>query len=159
AVVALKGAQCAFGPGAEHTVRATTVVPELEQPLLQDAHVIADDRMVGDERDDPVAEAPTGGVDRLVRLRPDDAVDGQPAVLLDGPDRQVRLVVEDAAGRRAVEQQAQRHQRATDLGHGGTSVAAVDQRHAWVSYGLNGCAGLGPRFRTRRRRPGPAQPK
>ena len=103
AVLALQPLERLLGERTEDAVGAAGVVAELEQPLLQRGDVVTDEHPRR-EGQDAVAEPPAGGGQGAVGLGADDAVDRQPAVLLEVPQRPVGRLVEDRVGGRLREQ-------------------------------------------------------
>ena len=87
--VALELAQRLLGLDTEQAVDAAAVEAHVEQPLLQRADVVAGHQPRGHVGQDPVAEAPAGLVQRVVGRAADDAVDGEPALLLERAHRAV----------------------------------------------------------------------
>ena len=81
----------------EDAVGADQVVAELQQLRLQRGDVVAGEQRPWLVRQHPVAEAPAGAGQRGVGLRPDDAVDGDAAALLEVPDRELGGLVETPA--------------------------------------------------------------
>ena len=88
---------------------------------------------------DPVAEAPAGLVEAAEGQRPDDAVDGEPALLLEGADGELDAIVEERPeGRltleRSVAQKTDPLEQTGDLGDCGTRVAVPDDPESvWQS--------------------------
>ena len=95
---ALEGADRRLGVGPEEPVDPARVEAEAEESLLELGDVVAADQVPGGVSQQPVAELPLGCVERCVGPGPDDAVDEQPASLLERADGRVELLVEDLRG-------------------------------------------------------------
>jgi hypothetical protein len=101
---------------------------EVEQPLLQGEDVVTAGQAAGNVGEQPVTEPPAGFVEDPVGERADDAVDGQPTLLLEGAHRPVEVGVEGVTrharvgGGRLVVPVEGGQQRA-DLGDGRAGVA------------------------------------
>ena len=111
--------------GAEDPVDPGDREPELLQLRLQRQDVVTGQRVRDDVRQQPVAQPPARVVDRPVRLRADDPVDHQPALLLEPPDSVRGRFVVDVV---TAGQQPEPLELADDLGDGLTAVA--DPVHA-----------------------------
>ena len=129
--VALELAQRLLGLDAEQAVDPAAVESHVQQPLLQCGDVVAGHQPGRHEEQDPVAETPAGLLERVVRPRPDQAVDRDAALLLERPDGPVGRLVEERAGRveqvgpLTVGEQAEQGQLRADLGHRRPGVAAA----------------------------------
>ena len=136
-VLTLVGHQRVVGVQPEVAVDQAGVEPEILQPGLQGGDVVAVHRraelMVQRAGAEPVRRLLQRTVGRLA----DDAVDQQPAVLLEGAHRMVEIVVEHVhrdvlAGGQVlvgVVDHAQRRQRSPDLGDRTPAVTATQTRH------------------------------
>ena len=71
------------------------VKPELGEAGLQGHDVVALDEVLGQVTQHPVAEGPAGTVEDGIRGPADDAVDDEPAPLLEGLDGLLDPLVED----------------------------------------------------------------
>lgn len=91
---ALELTQRVIGQRAEHAVGSTGVEAELIEPTLQFCHIITAHEMPGDELQDAIAELPASLVQAPERVRTDDAIGGQAAILLEGAHGKVQLLIE-----------------------------------------------------------------
>jgi hypothetical protein len=141
-----------LGLDAEKPVHATAVEPHVEQALLEAGDIVAGDQPGGHVGEDPVTQPPPGLVEGVVGLRTDDAVDSDPALLLELPDRAVGDIVE--LGRLGFSeriparlQQAEDSELGPDLGDGGPDVAATVGALEEHRRGRSSLVGIGLRVR------------
>ena len=92
--VELELAHRVVGVPAEDAVRASRREAQPGQALLECQHVVADHEVPGVELQHPVTQAPARLLQAPVRLRPHDAVDRDPPLLLELPDGHVQGAVE-----------------------------------------------------------------
>src|SRR5690349_9516433 len=92
--VALELADRNIGLPAEYAVAAAGVEAHVQEPLLEQRDVVADVGMARDERQQPVTQLPVRFIQRAVGLDADNAVDPQPAPLLERAHRMIDGVVE-----------------------------------------------------------------
>ena len=131
AEVALELAHTGLGLGAEEAVEAAHPEAEVEHPALEGVDVVAGHQVAGEVGQDPVAEAPARLVEATEGQRTHDAVDGQPALLLEGAYGELdALVVHRLRGAdpglfrdvSSIAQKIDPLEQTDDLGDGGTRV-------------------------------------
>ncbi len=91
----LELAQGSVGLRAEQPVGPAGREAELVEPALQLGDVVAGHQVPGDEGQDAVAELPARLLETAEGVRPDDPVDRDAALLLEGAHGTVELVVEE----------------------------------------------------------------
>src|SRR5664279_1154878 len=91
--VALKLAQRGVGRRAEDAVTSAEIEAHVQEPLLEVGDVVARERVADRMEQHAVTQPPPRLVQRAVGFRSDDAVRGEPTVLLERPDRAFTLLV------------------------------------------------------------------
>ena len=136
--------QRSVGPAAENPVLTSSIESEVTQAALKFRDIVAGDQVTGNELEDSITELPPSLVQPTVRGWADDAIDRQPAFLLERADSVIELLVEYRPGVR-VRKEAQVGKSASNLSDTRPGIPKAEHAYRYAARSASrACFGFAP---------------